>query len=459
MKNLFALVLFLLGSLALQGQPIPDEPGPSGHNNKICIGNHHHDSDDIPGDGGGIQENGYQPLCNPMHLPILAIGAVDGEVLEFKNNKGQVIESNTYNGKTGDVPGFDPWSLLPGNNRECNFDRQLVSIEVCLTNERGQGRISSVDGGVAISSVDNNNLSVCYTLDILLCCDSPGDDSDGDAKISTTDPTIANFNPTSTNNTSDPVHNNKICIGNHDAIGHGHDEIYIPLCNYLDEPLHVKFNEHRLYSQLSLSFYNSTGERIGNQSQQAFNSTFNSANTIPLDPMDLISEEERVAACFGEEREILVPITVCPTVKSLTQEAPEIHGATDVDEDNCSTVMVKFCCREGQEGTNGGKISSSDNTISSLNGDNLPLSQENSSTKVGSLDVVLYPNPAHDLITLQSKFESISIVNTAQQEVISISGDNKNQSSQINISELESGMYYVLINTKSGLKIKKLLKL
>ena len=75
--------------------------------------------------------------------------------------------------------------------------------------------------------------------------------------------------------------------------------------------------------------------------------------------------------------------------------------------------------------------------------------------------VRIYPNPANDIITVENtsllnKETIISIYNMQGQ--LMLQKDIQQAKTEINISELHSGMYYIKVKTKKGTIVKKLIK-
>ncbi len=76
--------------------------------------------------------------------------------------------------------------------------------------------------------------------------------------------------------------------------------------------------------------------------------------------------------------------------------------------------------------------------------------------------ITLMPNPANEMIIVKSannsKFSSLDIIDLAGKHVYSSSFNGNKQKTQVNISSLPVGIYYMRINTKNGLIIKKFIK-
>ena len=76
-------------------------------------------------------------------------------------------------------------------------------------------------------------------------------------------------------------------------------------------------------------------------------------------------------------------------------------------------------------------------------------------------DIILYPNPAINLITVKSsttKIESIRIYNALSQNVEAKIEKQKLDQLQVNIEQLEAGFYYMEVITERGKAVKKFVK-
>jgi hypothetical protein len=95
----------------------------------------------------------------------------------------------------------------------------------------------------------------------------------------------------------------------------------------------------------------------------------------------------------------------------------------------------------------------------------IPLKINTNSTSDFDLknSVVLYPNPAKNTINInvasEVNLQSISIYNTLGQLVKTMSVNDKNSSSAIDVSSLKTGTYLMEINATEGKVIKKFVKL
>ena len=95
----------------------------------------------------------------------------------------------------------------------------------------------------------------------------------------------------------------------------------------------------------------------------------------------------------------------------------------------------------------------------------IPLKINTNSTSDFDLknSVVLYPNPAKNTINInvasEVNLQSISIYNTLEQLVKTMSVNDKNSSSAIDVSSLKTGTYFMEINATEGKVIKKFVKL
>ncbi len=68
-------------------------------------------------------------------------------------------------------------------------------------------------------------------------------------------------------------------------------------------------------------------------------------------------------------------------------------------------------------------------------------------------DIKLYPNPASDILTIgldNYEFESLTIYNSLGQPVL------KSNNTQVAVSTLATGIYYVAVLTTKGSGVKKL---
>ncbi len=69
----------------------------------------------------------------------------------------------------------------------------------------------------------------------------------------------------------------------------------------------------------------------------------------------------------------------------------------------------------------------------------------------------IYPNPANDKITIsKNNINHISIFDIHSKEVISIDGNQKENSINVNVSSLSKGIYFVQIKTNNGVINKKI---
>ncbi len=77
--------------------------------------------------------------------------------------------------------------------------------------------------------------------------------------------------------------------------------------------------------------------------------------------------------------------------------------------------------------------------------------------KIGKFDI--YPNPANDLLTIKNigHFSSVEITNTLGQ--IQIKQSNISSGMILNISNLNSGIYYVTLRGESGISVSKFVKI
>ena len=76
-------------------------------------------------------------------------------------------------------------------------------------------------------------------------------------------------------------------------------------------------------------------------------------------------------------------------------------------------------------------------------------------------DIILFPNPAINLLTVKSsttKIESITIYNALSQIVESKIEKQKSDQLQVNIEQLEAGFYYMEVITERGKAVKKFVK-
>jgi hypothetical protein len=77
-------------------------------------------------------------------------------------------------------------------------------------------------------------------------------------------------------------------------------------------------------------------------------------------------------------------------------------------------------------------------------------------------NVIIAPNPAEDVISIRNEFPNtcakMSIVNALGQEVYSMLGSAVTNSMTIDLSQWESGMYYVLFSSESGVETYRFMK-
>lgn len=86
--------------------------------------------------------------------------------------------------------------------------------------------------------------------------------------------------------------------------------------------------------------------------------------------------------------------------------------------------------------------------------------KDNDFQGVSSKDLVIfnvYPNPANDVVTVVANeaIQSISIVNMIGQTIMNVNANSTKQ--QIDISELSSGVYNLIVNTENGYSSKRLI--
>lgn len=101
-----------------------------------------------------------------------------------------------------------------------------------------------------------------------------------------------------------------------------------------------------------------------------------------------------------------------------------------------------------------------DNYGSGFNVDDLTIEVPASSASFVSNSISVYPNPATSIVNLSSKdgltFENVTIVDVNGRTVKTITV-NQTQS-QINVSDLTSGVYFINIETNEGKAVKKFIK-
>lgn len=101
-----------------------------------------------------------------------------------------------------------------------------------------------------------------------------------------------------------------------------------------------------------------------------------------------------------------------------------------------------------------------DNYGSGFNVDDLTIEVPASSASFVANSISIYPNPATSVINLTSKdgltFENVTIVDVNGRTVKTVA-INQTQS-QINVSELNSGIYFLNIETNEGSTVKKFIK-
>ena len=68
----------------------------------------------------------------------------------------------------------------------------------------------------------------------------------------------------------------------------------------------------------------------------------------------------------------------------------------------------------------------------------------------------IFPNPASDLVLVQSdlRIESYEVLNNTGQVVITVEVNGTNPT--INVSQFESGIYYIKLRTSDGIALRKL---
>ncbi len=96
-----------------------------------------------------------------------------------------------------------------------------------------------------------------------------------------------------------------------------------------------------------------------------------------------------------------------------------------------------------------------------------PISTDNKNINPNELEISVYPNPVHNLMRIElghsaSEPTDISICDlngkSIYTEFIKKQVDTKNQQMCIDLTSLNSGLYYIMINSNKGIVIKKIIK-
>ncbi len=87
------------------------------------------------------------------------------------------------------------------------------------------------------------------------------------------------------------------------------------------------------------------------------------------------------------------------------------------------------------------------------------LEPENNNATISHSDLSVFPNPASDVLNINTEqaIESVQIISLSGQVVRTVQGDSNHE--EINVADLQAGMYYVLIKADGELITKKFVKM
>lgn len=74
-------------------------------------------------------------------------------------------------------------------------------------------------------------------------------------------------------------------------------------------------------------------------------------------------------------------------------------------------------------------------------------------SEIGTIDVLVYPNPTADVINIVSDVmvNNVKVINAVGKTVININSDVNT----VNLSDLNNGMYFIVVNDEKTLKVLK----
>jgi len=187
-----------------------------------------------------------------------------------------------------------------------------------------------------------------------------------------------------------------------------------------------------------------------------------SSNIIGPDPCRSSSEGGQttvsLVVCIAQEDNNLDQVEIDGHYYNQNQQLELLSNQEVPGQDNCFTININICCSGGRIGKNQGNISS--NTLSF--GEDPSLAERGAKTLINnqqqSSSMNIYPNPSIDRLFLNENFKKIQIISTNNQVVLSKSTFS-NDIKELDISNLKSGLYYIIMENNGHRKIDSFVKL
>ena len=290
---------------------------------------------------------------------------------------------------------------------------------------------------------------------------------------------------------------NKICIGNHfqGPTGNGgtispNDDLE-PGCNYLNEPLLIQhigdpakaIRVEIIFPDIDLTVPFTTGGVLDDNGQADNTEFINNPGIFEPGEQGSVSLWSEICS-RDPDAQITQTIEVClqfhhdsrGAACDFSDDSP-IQGGRPIQSDsgyrNCYEVDLTFCCGSSEDppsedplpsgGTidpffDSGKISNNTGNQHSLGlaSSNEELNNLNHSLNSRSIEseITVYPNPVSDILYINGHYNELTIKNVNNQIIY-----NKTNLQEIDISNFESGMYYLILSTDTDRIVKPIVKL
>ena len=174
-------------------------------------------------------------------------------------------------------------------------------------------------------------------------------------------------------------------------------------------------------------------------------SPFNTTNMPAANVFEFeFDKENRIWATFGDSNNI--PFAIA-----------RLDGSTWTNIYTAANSPIDFSKYRGMEIDTNGNIWVAENTKLHVWGTQTP--QWLSVNEQHSLDVAVYPNPAQDVLTIDlpsAALARIQIQNELGQTLTTVTVES--EQAQLDVSDLASGVYYVIIRSENGSAVKRVVK-
>ena len=277
---------------------------------------------------------------------------------------------------------------------------------------------------------------------------------------------------------------NKICIGNHfqgPTGGISSDELQ-PGCNYLNEDLLIQqigdptdepiatniiFPDYDLTVPFTINGQNEEGD--ANNTKGINPNIFEGGGGEVSLWLEICSRDPD--AQIHQTIEVCIEFQYTERISCRLGKDSPFEGGRPIQSDsgysNCYEVDLIFCCGSSDNlPPSGGTVDPFDSgKISNNSGNQQTLGLANSNEEVNNLnhslnsrsiesEITVYPNPVSDILYINGQYNNLTIKNVNNQIIY-----NKANLQEIDISNFESGMYYLILSTDTDRIVKPIVKL